>query len=187
MKLKNKLFLKGLFHSFLQFIIVIVYGLFNDCLLEILISYGCFFCFRPSFEKQYHALTSWGCTFIHTIVFYLVSLWLPHKSISIMLAIVLTFVINYLSFIYRDYLDVKKPKKKKRNTNRQILIDILGKENLDEESIEKYCVAKGMPNLTETIYLYLNNKLDDTAEILGVDNSTIIRRINNFISESKLD
>lgn len=185
MKLKHKILLKGLFHSVLQLSIIIFYGWLKDCLFEMLIIYSCFFYFRPKFEKQYHALTTWGCTFTHIIVFYLISSWLTDKSISIILAIILSYSLNYISYIYRDYLDIKKPKKKKRNTNRGLIIKILGEDNLDEESIENFCVSKGMPNLSETIYLFLNNKLEDTAEILGVDNSTITRRIKHFIEENE--
>lgn len=97
----------------------------------------------------------------------------------------MTYYINTLSFYVRDYLDIKYPKKKKKNTNRQTIINILGEDNLDEESIESYCIKIGKPRLSETIYLFLNNTLEETAEILDVDLSTITRRINNFIKESR--
>ena len=193
MKLRTKFLLIGLFHSILQFALIFTFAWFNDCLLEMAITYVCFFYFRTKFEKQYHALTSWGCTFITMIVYYIISIIVPNKSISILLVIILTYFINYCSFIYRDYRDIKAlrtcnneitpvvKKKKKKNTNRNLIIEILGSDNLDEESIETYCISKGIPKLSETIYLFLNNTLEETADILDVDTSTITRRIKRFI------
>lgn len=189
MKLKTKFLIKGLLHSLLQFIAIFTFAWFNSCIFEISIIYVCFFIFRTKFEKQYHALTTWGCTILTMIIFYIVSLITPEKSISIILVIIFTYMINNVSFYYRDYLDIKNTKnekvaKKKKNTNRQIIIDILGVNNLDEESIEKYCVSKGIPKLSETIYLFLNNTMEDVSEILEIDMSTITRRIKKFIDVS---
>lgn len=127
------------------------------------------------------------------IVFYVVSLIVPNKSISLLLVILFTYFINLMSFYVRDYLDIKNnfksttKTKKKKNTNRQLIIEIMGKDNLDEESIERYCVSKGVPRLSETIYLFLNNTLEDTADILGIDLSTATRRIKKFIDISLKD
>lgn len=192
MKLKTKFLIKGLFHSLLQFIAVFTFAWFNNCIFEIAIIYICFFIFRTRFEKQFHALTTWGCTILTMIIFFIVSLITPEKSISLILVIMFTYMINKISFYYRDYLDIKhelnkKSTKKKKNTNRQLIIEIMGKDNLDEESIEKYCVSKGEPRLSETIYLFLNNTLEDTADILGIDLSTATRRIKKFIDISLKD
>lgn len=197
MKLKTKFLIKGLFHSLFQFLAIFSFAWYNSCLFEMLVIYICFFYFRNKFEKQYHALTTWGCTFLTFIIFYFVSLVTPNRTISILLVILFTYNINTISYFYRDYLDIKEYRdnqlnknkkyydkitnKKKKNVNRQIIIEILGNDNLDEESIEKYCVSKGIPKLSETIYLFLNNTLEETADILDVDNSTITRRIKKFI------
>lgn len=192
MKLKTKFLIKGLLHSLLQFIAIFTFAWFNSCIFEMSIIYVCFFIFRTKFEKQYHALTTWGCTILTMIIFYIVSLITPEKSISVILVIIFTYMINKISFYYRDYLDIKNAKnekvaKKKKNTNRQLIIDILGANNLDEESIEKYCVSKGVPKLSETIYLFLNNTMEDVSEILEIDMSTITRRIKKFIEVSFKD
>lgn len=189
MKLKTKLLLKGLFHSLLQFSSVFVFALFNNCFIEMTIIVICFFIFRTKFEKQYHALTTWGCTLLTMLIFYFVSCITPEKSISVILVIIFTYTINKVSYYYRDYLDIKNAKnekvaKKKKNTNRQLIIDILGANNLDEESIEKYCISKGVPKLSETIYLFLNNTMEEVSEILEIDMSTITRRIKKFIDVS---
>ena len=197
MKLHTKLILKGLFHTILQFISIFTFAWINNCIFEMSIIYVCFFIFRNKFEKQYHALTSWGCTFLTMIIFYIVSKITPEKSFSIILVILFTYLINTISYYYRDYLDIKlanknaqnnvKVEKKKKNTNRQLIIEILGKDNLDEESIERYCVSKGIPRLSETIYLFLNNTMEETADILDVDISTITRRIKKFLQISLKD
>ena len=75
--------------------------------------------------------------------------------------------------------------KKKRESHRKAIIKILGPNNLSEQRIEKFCVSKGVPKLSETIYLFLNNTLEETADILGVENSTVTRRIQSFLSLSK--
>lgn len=187
MKLKNKIILKGLFHSLLQLLALLLFGWFRDRIFEVCIYYVCFFTFRPTFPKQYHALTSWKCTFTTIIVDYIVSTIIPNKSLSLLITIILTYAINYISFLYREYLDnkdlqaVKQNTKPKKNSKRKQIIDILGKENLDEESIEKYCISKGLINISETIYLFLNNTLEETSAILEIDLSTINRRINKFI------
>ena len=199
MKLHTKLLLKGLFHSLLQFISIFTFAWFNNCIFEMAIIYICFFLFRNKFEKQYHALTTWGCTFLTMLIFYLVSKITPEKSISLILVLMFTYIINKVSYYYRDYLDIKNNRKldennietikvkKKKNTNRQLIIDILGKDNLDEESIERYCISKGMTRMSETIYLFLNNTVEETADILGVDISTITRRIKRFLEISMKD
>lgn len=194
MKLKTKFFVKGLFHSLLQFIAVFTFAWFNNCIFEMAIIYICFFIFRTRFEKQFHALTTWGCTILTMIIFFIVSLITPEKSISLILVIMFTYMINKISFYYRDYLDIKNMNnsnisnsKKKKNTNRQLIVEILGKDNLDEENIERYCVSKGIPRLSETIYLFLNNTLEETDDILDVDISTITRRIKRFIEISLKD
>ena len=150
-----------------------------------LIIIPCFFYFRNKFEKQYHASDGWRCTLYTLFIFTIVSVISPNISISIMLIIILCYFINLTSYYVRDYLDIKYPKKKKKNTNRQTIINILGNDNLSEECINDFCVSKGMPNVSETIYLFLNNTLEETANILEVDTSTITRRINKFIKESR--
>lgn len=186
-----KIYLKAIFHSLLQLLVMILFGVFNETLIEMVILYVCFFYFRETFEKQFHANSMWGCTLITILVYWFSSRIIPNKQMSVLLSIIFTYLINMVSFYTRDYLDIKNANKeigkKKRITSRQMIIRILGEENLDEESIEKFCVQKGAPYLSETIYLFLNNTLEDTADILGVVNSTIVRRINAFIRISLKD
>ena len=184
-KLKIKMYWKVVLISLIQLSFVLFIGWFFDHLLEMIMIIPCFFYFRGKFEKQYHAKDGWRCTLYTMVVFTVVSAISPNMSISIILIVILTYFINLIFYYVRDYLDIKYPKKKKKNTNRQAIINILGDDKLSEEDITDFCVKLGCPNLGETIYLFLNNTLDDTADILEVDNSTITRRINKFINASK--
>lgn len=134
MKLKNKIALEGLFHSLLQLICIFTFAWFHDCIFEMCIVYVCFFYFRTKFTKQYHALTSWGCTFITIIVYYLISLWIPNKSTTLLLIIIFTYFINYISYCYKDYLDFLKVKKHKiyKGMNKKVLLNKCKMYNLTE-------------------------------------------------------
>lgn len=170
--------------SIIQLSFVLFVGWFFERLLEIIIIVPCFFYFRSKFEKQYHASDGWRCTLYTMVIFTIVSAISSNISISIMLIVILAYFINLISYYVRDYLDIKYPKKKKKNTNRRAIVEILG-EDLSEESVERVCVANAIPQLSETIYLFLNNTLEDTADILNVDTSTVTRRINKFIKTCK--
>lgn len=105
--LHTKILLKGLFHSILQLSFIIAIGWLFDKLFEIAIIYCCFFIFRSTFEKQYHALTMWLCTLYTFIVFFVVTKITPRKELSLILIVAFTFTINFISFHLREYLDIK--------------------------------------------------------------------------------
>lgn len=185
---KIKLKLKLLSYNLLGFItILIILGIayLNNRTIEMIFTIVLFYIFRSMYEKQYHSKSLMTCSLISIIVFYFISNLSMDIQSSILFSVILTYLMTTGSFYIRDYLDIKFPSKKKKNSNRKIIIDILGQDNLSEECIEMYCNKIGLINISETIYLFLNNTLEDTAEILGVDNSTITRRINKFIKESK--
>lgn len=119
MKLKislhTKLTIKYLFHSILQTICVFTFAWFHDCIVEMAIIYSCFFVFRPQFNKQYHARSTWLCTIYTIIIFYVISLITPNKSISVLAVVLFTYFINYVSFLVKDYLDLKHPPKTLKN------------------------------------------------------------------------
>ncbi len=170
--------------SLIQFSFVFAVGWFFGHLLEMFIIVPCFFYFRSKFEKQYHAKDGWWCTLYTMIIFTIISLTSPEISLSIIMIVCFTYFVNLCSFYVRDYLDIKYPKRKKKNSNRQTIISILG-DDLSEEYIESFCTKIGRPKLSETIFLFLNNTLEETANILEVDARTITRRINTFIKESQ--
>ena len=104
---KLKLYAKCWFHTLLQFLSIFLFAWFNNCILEMCIIIPCFFYFRKKFEKQYHARTTWLCTFYTLIVFYIVSNISPNLAISVILIIFFTYTINDISFYVRDYLDLR--------------------------------------------------------------------------------
>ena len=95
---------------------------------------------------------------------------------NIFIIVFIAFVNALLEFSLRNII-IKKLNK------REIILSIV--EN-DEEKIEALCDSKGLKNLSETIYLFLNNTVEETADILEIDNKTVQRRINTFISKSRV-
>lgn len=155
MNLKRKIFLKGMFHTFLQLSFVMLFGFFNKCLLEMAIIYVCFFIFRSKFEKQYHARTTWLCTLYTIIIFYLVSNISPNKSLSIVLIVLFTYLINDISFYVRDYLDLKDRFKSSQK-------DI--KKGIDKYELLKICQDNNLTKLeTDILIYYYCDRLSLTA------------------------
>lgn len=136
MKLKislhTKLTIKYLFHSLLQAVAIFTFAWFNNCIIEMLIIYVSFFVFRPKFEKQYHAKSTWLCTIYTIIIFYVVSLVTPNKSISVLAVVIFTFFINYVSFLVKDYIDLKYPPKTLKNITIEELQSLCNKFNISE-------------------------------------------------------
>lgn len=172
MKLRNKIILKGIFHSVLQFILIFSFAWFNDCLLEMAIIYLCFFYFRTTFDKQFHAKTTWLCTIYTIIIFYIVSNISPNKSISILLVISFTYLINLISFYARDYLDLKDRFKAKKiliskGMNKDKLLEICDLNNLNEleSKILTYFYCDRL-SLTAISYK-VNYSYDYVAELKG--------------------
>lgn len=52
----------------------------------------------------------------------------------------------------------------------------------NEAKIEKLCKAFALRGIAETIYLYLNNTIEETAEILEIDSATVNRRVRKFLN-----
>ena len=172
MKLRNKIILKGLFHSVLQFIVIFSFAWYNNCLFEMSIIYICFFFFRTKFEKQFHAKTTWLCTIYTFIIFYIISYITPNKEKSIILVIVFTYTINNLSFYVRDYLDlVDRFKARKicisKGMNKDLLLDICHMNNLNELEtnilIYYYCDRLSISSISYK----LNYSYDYIVELKG--------------------
>lgn len=168
-----------------QYIILLSIAFLFDRLIECITMLPLFFIFTKRYEKQYHCKTLLKCGGLTIIVFTILFAIMPSKNQFVFGSIIVMYVLTLVSYYVKDYLDIKFPSKKKRDTNRKTIIDILGKDNLNEEYIEEYCNKLGLINISETIYLFLNNTIEATSEILEVDNTTITRRINKFIKESR--
>ena len=56
---------------------------------------------------------------------------------------------------------------------------------MTEEEIESFCLQKGINSkVSETVFLYLTNSKDDVADILGIEGTTVIRRLKRFIEKA---
>lgn len=176
---KLKINSKLIFHSFVQFAAVIFFGWYNNRLFEILVIYFTFFVFRRTFEKQWHAATTWLCTIYTIIIFYAISLIAPSKELSILLIVLSAYGITFLSFCVRDYFDLK-------DRFKAIKIDI--KKGMSRESLLNICKANNLTELeTKILTCFYCDKLsllkisrnigysyDYTAEL----KSNIIKRIS---------
>lgn len=155
---KLKLQLKPLLHSLIQIAFLIFFGWLEDKLFEMTIIWCCFFIFRSTFEKQFHATSTWLCTLYSIAVFYLISLIAPSKAISILLIITFTFIINIVSFHIREYLDLKakfttiKGVKIAKGMSKDVLLSVLKRvENITELEtnilIAFYCERKSIQSI----------------------------------------
>ena len=153
----TKLILKGLFHSILQFCCIFTFGWLENCIFEISIIYCCFFIFRSQFEKQYHATTTWLCTIYTFIVFFVVSRITPRKELSLLLIVVFTYFINFVSFHLREYLDLQVKFSSlikleiKKGMSKENMLEICKEANLSELEtnilVDFYCERKSITNI----------------------------------------
>ena len=67
---------------------------------------------------------------------------------------------------------------------REQVLNILN-GNIKEEEIENICIVNNINiEIAETVYLYLTNSKDKVSDILGIDPSTVIRRVKRFIKKT---
>ena len=63
---------------------------------------------------------------------------------------------------------------------RELLVKLF--KDVSEKNIYKVCASHGfLPKYAETIYLFLNNTIEETADILNIDTKTVTRRIDKVI------
>lgn len=172
----------GLVFTILTYLSLLIVGIIFDRWIEMTVSVVFFHIFRGSDEETYHANHDFKCWCVSMFNFIVIMRLTLPLHISYITSIALSFV---LCMIMRLVYKIKRlVTKSNHTTKRRQLIDIIGEQNINEDYIENLCIMHGLPNkYAETIYLYLNNTLEETALILDTDNSTITRRINRFIKE----
>ena len=195
LKKLNKAKLKVKFNLFIQSleftvhcIIVLSIAYLFDRLIQMALFILLFKGIQNCFKMQFHADTLFPddaikatkiCKLISIIMelFYLI--YCKNLVVTIyanlFIIVFIAFANALLEFALRNII-VKKLNK------REIILSIV--EN-DEEKIDAFCNSKGLINLSETVYLYLNNTVEETAEILEIDNKTVQRRIDTFINRSR--
>lgn len=85
--------------------VILLIAYLNNRLVETSITMTLFFVFKNLFEKQYHCKSLLMCSFVSVIVFTIVSLLELPLCISILFSVIITFIINLVSYYFRDYLD----------------------------------------------------------------------------------
>lgn len=133
---------------------------------------------RNLFDRQLHMSTTIKCIKVSIIVFVISITAIINYNLSVMESTLIGVVINFIGNVL-TLIPVEEIKKKKK---RQRILDIV---NNDEEAIDKVCKELGLIDLSETVYLYLNNTIEDVADILEIDTTTVTRRINRFLKAAK--
>ena len=133
---------------------------------------------RNLFDRQLHMSTTIKCIKVSIIVFVISITAIINYRLSVMESALIGVVINFIGNVI-TLIPVEDIKKKRK---RQRILDIV---NNDEETIDKVCKELGLIDLSETVYLYLNNTIEDVADILEIDTTTVTRRINRFLKAAK--
>ena len=179
--LRTKLILKGLFHSIIQFCVIFAFAWYKECIFEMAVIYCCFFIFRSQFEKQYHATTTWLCTLYTFIVFFIVSNITPKKELSLLLIICFTFIINFISFLVRDYFDLKDKFK---------AMKVKISKGIDKNKLLDICKVNNLNNIETSILVYyycdrlsltaISFKLHYSYDYIAELKSKAIKKIKTF-------
>ena len=178
--------LKYFIHSLIQFGSAILLGWYYDRLINILITIPLFFIFRRKYDKTYHARCVNECTIQTLFMLFIMCQLNVSISLSILLTILITYVDTEILYHLQDYIDLKEIVRKinenKTKTYRQRILAIVPN---NESKIDKLCKSFAITDLAETIYLYLNNTIEETAEILQINTVTINRRIKKFLKTTE--
>ena len=129
---------------------------------------------RNMFDKQLHCTSTAKCIKLTLIIFFITITAIIHYNASILECLLLGVMINYVGYVYMmiPFETIKRDNKRSR---------ILKAVRNNEEEIDKLCKDLCIIELSETVYLYLNNTIEDTADILDIDPTTVTRRINKFL------
>lgn len=169
----------------LQFGAVYSIALLNSRAIEFFIIFLSFQINRAVFGKSYHADQLSKCTLYTLVIFYFLIRGVIPLDISLFITPLFGVYLSYVLNRVQDLIDnqnVPKPFVKKKL--RDQIIDILG-DRLTEEEIESFCLQKGINSkVSETVFLYLTNSKDDVADILGIEGTTVIRRLKRFIEKA---
>lgn len=175
----------GVIFTLLTYLSLLIIGIIFDRWIEMTVSAVFFHIFRGKDEETYHAKNDLMCWCVSMLSFLIImKLTLPiyiSYIVSILLSFILCMIMRFVYFVRKlvDKFKITK-QKDKRNT----IIELVGKDNLTEEYIENLCSQYGLTTkYSETVYLYINNTLEETADLLGIDCRTVSRRLNTFIEK----
>lgn len=178
---------KYIIHTIIQFGGAFLLGWYFDRLINTIITIPLFFIFRRKYDKTYHAECVNKCTIQTLVMLFIMDKINVSIGLSILLTIIITYIDTEILYHIQDYIDVKaivnKINENKTKTYRQRILAVVPN---NEAKIEKLCKGFAISDLSETIYLYLNNTIEETSEILQISTVTINRRIKKFLKVVEL-
>ena len=165
MKLKTRRIIRFLWFYFISLAVlslILFFRYISHKLLETSITVILFFIFRKLFIKQYHAKSLYLCALISILIFGLIIIPLElNKNISILSPILLTFLVNLISFNIKEYKDNKilldKYKLKLKTINTKAL------ENITENELYQLLPSIDYRKL-KIVYEYLHKPKDISAD-----------------------
>lgn len=183
--------------NFGAYLLVLIPAYFGDKVLEVTIAIVSFAILRNSFPKTYHADTIEPnpskaiklCVKSSIILFCLLQTALIKINISLLTNALIGLLLGYVSYVLEDYLEMcklrkREKEKEKDKKKREKIIEILGYDT-SQEHIFDFCRNKGIiDKVADAVDLYLSTTLQEASNLLGVDISTIKRRIDSFINKS---
>lgn len=169
----------GIIFTCLTYLSLLVIGVIFNRWIEMTISVVYFHFFRGIENKTYHSKTDdIKCWIVSMINFCIImKLTLP-IHISYLTSIALSYILCIVMRICY-YISEKIKFSKIKNRRDKILHFV----NNDEEEIEKLCDSLCLKDMSEIIYLYLNNTIEETSNILEIPVRTINNKINKFITK----
>lgn len=183
--------------NFGAYLLVLIPAYFGDKVLEVTVAIVSFAVLRTSFPKTYHADTIESnpskaiklCIKSSIILFCLLQPTLIKINISLLSNALIGLLLGYVSYVVEDYLELQKLRKLQKEKEivkkkREKIIEILGYDT-SQEHIFEFCRNKGLiDKVADAVDLYLSTTLQEASNLLGVDISTIKRRVDSFINKS---
>ena len=175
-EIKTNLFNKycAIIFFIVTYLSLIIIGILFNRVIEITLSVIYFHLLRGKEKETFHCSNDFYCWCVSIINFTVITKLTLPLEISYIVSIFLSFILcMFMRLIYYVFRKVNSSK-------RDIIIEVLG-ENTTEEDIDKFCANLGLNSkYSETIYLYINNTIEETSEILDIDSRTVSRRIDKI-------
>lgn len=172
LKLNWKVSKVKLFYTFLCVIeigLILFIAWFNSRLLEACIIMLLFFIFRNQHEKQWHSKTLFHCACYSVLVFAFITAFIPSKNISILCSVFMPYIMTFISYHLRNYLDQQKLLNKK-----------LESMTMDEMKAKFTSYTE---NEIKAVYDYINRKT--LAENIAIKHGYSTRQLQRIIKKMK--
>ena len=185
MKYQIKLKIKFLAYYLLGIATMIVIALIaylNNRLVETSITMVLFFVFKGLFDKQYHCKSLLMCSLVSVIVFTFVSLLELKLSISILSSVIITFMINLISYYVRDYFDNRDKMQGYEKTFKKMKSRRL--EELSEDELLRL-LPSIKQDVIHIVYGYLHREKGITANEYAYDYNISEPLVYKYVKQVK--